>query len=597
MKQFACFFLDTPNECLWRNGERISLTPKPFAMLRYLVENPQRLVTHDELLEALWPETYVQPQVLRTYVLELRKVLGDDANNPRFIQTVPKRGYRFISPVVDSNPSLALAGKVVSMRSGNELVGRTAELKQLDNLLYLASQGERQILFITGEVGIGKTAIADSFGHQIGAEGAAQFARGQAVEGFGGKEPYYPVQEILLQLCQSGGEEANLNLLRQKAPSWYSQLPVGGSSPEDRSGERLLTEVCEALEAMSGGTPLVLLFEDLHWADPSTLDLISALARRRSPARLLVIATYRPGDVSFGQHPLKHLKQDLLTRKLCTEIALSPLDKSAVTEYLKRELKQESLPRGLSGFVHQHCEGNPLFMITIVEHLTSQGYLRRSGTSWQLTSEIAEIDLGVPAALSGLIELQIEKLDTADQRLLEAGSLMGVIFPAWAVAAALNEDLEEVEEKYDKLIRRLYFLHPAGHDELPDGTQSAFYVFAHSLYKEVLYRRQSPSRRARRHLRIAERLLALFRGREQDIATELVFHLKAAGEWLRAAQALEKAADKAESRGATQESASLLREALDLLSNLGTQERAAAEREIEGRLKRLHHAQRQVLPA
>src|SRR5450755_175038 len=101
MKQFDTFELDTSNECLWRNGVQIALPPKPFAVLRYLVENPGRLVTHDELMEALWPETYVQPQVLRTYMLDLRKVLGDDAGQPRFIQTVPKRGYCFVAPVKD----------------------------------------------------------------------------------------------------------------------------------------------------------------------------------------------------------------------------------------------------------------------------------------------------------------------------------------------------------------------------------------------------------------------------------------------------------------------------------------------------------------
>src|ERR1700742_1967816 len=105
MKQFGCFQLDTRNECLWQNGTRIGLTPKPFAVLRYLVENPQRLVTHDELLDKLWPETYVQPQVLRTYMLELRKVLGDDATQPRYIQTLPKRGYRFLACVTERSES------------------------------------------------------------------------------------------------------------------------------------------------------------------------------------------------------------------------------------------------------------------------------------------------------------------------------------------------------------------------------------------------------------------------------------------------------------------------------------------------------------
>jgi DNA-binding winged helix-turn-helix (wHTH) protein len=99
LKQFASFTLDTANECLWRNGEQIALQPKRYSVLRYLVENPGRLIKHGELLDALWPQTYVQPQVLRTYMLELRKILGDSAEEPRFIRTLPKRGYCFIAPV------------------------------------------------------------------------------------------------------------------------------------------------------------------------------------------------------------------------------------------------------------------------------------------------------------------------------------------------------------------------------------------------------------------------------------------------------------------------------------------------------------------
>ncbi|MGA8907273.1 MAG: winged helix-turn-helix domain-containing protein, partial [Acidobacteriaceae bacterium] len=101
MKQFGAFRLDTANECLWRDSVQIALAPRPFMVLRYLVEHPGRLITHDELLDALWPETYVQPQVLRTYMLELRKLLGDDAAEPRFIQTLPKRGYCFVAAVSD----------------------------------------------------------------------------------------------------------------------------------------------------------------------------------------------------------------------------------------------------------------------------------------------------------------------------------------------------------------------------------------------------------------------------------------------------------------------------------------------------------------
>ena len=130
MKQFGCFQLDTRNECLWQNGVQIGLTPKPFAVLRYLVENPQRLVTHDELLDKLWPETYVQPQVLRTYVLELRKLLGDSVESPRFIRTVPGRGYWFLAQVEEAS------GHAVDTRGpqSGRIVGRQQEFERLRRL-------------------------------------------------------------------------------------------------------------------------------------------------------------------------------------------------------------------------------------------------------------------------------------------------------------------------------------------------------------------------------------------------------------------------------------------------------------------------------
>jgi len=103
MKSFQPFRLDSANHCLWRGEERAQITPKAFDVLRYLVEKAGKLVTQDELLEALWPETYVNQEVLRKYILEIRKVLGDRPEKPAFIETVTKRGYRFIAPVVDES--------------------------------------------------------------------------------------------------------------------------------------------------------------------------------------------------------------------------------------------------------------------------------------------------------------------------------------------------------------------------------------------------------------------------------------------------------------------------------------------------------------
>ena len=103
MKSFKTFRLDTANHLLYRDGDRVPLAPKAFDLLAYLADNPARLVTQDEILQALWSETYVNPEVLRKYILEIRKVLGDRAEQPEFIETVPKRGYRFVAPVRDED--------------------------------------------------------------------------------------------------------------------------------------------------------------------------------------------------------------------------------------------------------------------------------------------------------------------------------------------------------------------------------------------------------------------------------------------------------------------------------------------------------------
>jgi predicted ATPase/DNA-binding winged helix-turn-helix (wHTH) protein len=598
MKQFGCFQLDTRNECLWQNGVQIGLTPKPFAVLRYLVENPQRLVTHDELLDKLWPETYVQPQVLRTYVLELRKLLGDSVDSPRFIRTVPGRGYWFLAEVEEARGHAVDTNGPQSGRVIGRFVGRQHEFDRLNGLLRQAIQGDRQVAFITGETGMGKTALIDHFCRQVCSDDKVHVARGQCVEGFAGKEAYYPVIEALGHLCSNGGRK-HVHVMQQKAPSWYAQLTsLHGDSPapvaQSARGERMLNEICDAIEAICSETTLTVVFEDLHWADLSTLDLISALSRRRQAARLLMLASYRPGEVSHGQHPLKRLKQDLVTHKLCTDVSLRPLERDAVHEYLVQELKQDTLPKGLPSFVHQHSEGNPLFMVAMLEHLVAQGFLRQDDGAWQLRSALAEIDMGVPTALSEMIEMQIDRLEAADQRLLEAASLIGVVFPAWAAAAALDGDLEDIEAQYETLARRLHFLHPAGHDELPDGTQSAFYVFAHGLYREVLRARQSPARRAKRHLRVAEKLEKLFAGREMDVSSELALHFEAAAEWARAAQALCTAAGNAMQRGARDEGVKTTERALRLLENLSEPDREAAEtrirHQIAGLMKRFDGA-------
>jgi len=588
MKRFASFWLDTANECLWQNGVQITLPPKPFAVLRYLVENPGRLITHNELLDALWPETYVQPQVLRTYMLDLRKILGDDRDQPRFIQTLPKRGYCFVASTVDRTGMEHRAVPATASPASKpfEIVGREEELARLRTLVESLATGQRQVVFVTGEAGIGKTALLDAFCRQAGSWLPVKVAHGQCIEGLGVKEEYYPLMVALGQLCSEPDGEKACRILARMAPAWLAILrrdPTEGATAH----ERTLGDICAAVEELAAETPLILLFEDLQWADLPTLQLISTLARRRAQARLMILATCTPQDTATD-HPLRVLKQDLRMRRLCQEIALTPMSRAAVGELLCRELKQEVLPPGLAGFVHRQSEGNPLFAIAILEHLIGQRLLMREGTAdaplWKLAGLSLELEAGVPDGLAKMIELEVERLSPHEQCLLEAGSLMNFAFPAWAVAAALQMDLAEVEEACDRLARRLHFLERAGQDELPDGTHSAFYVFAHGLYREVLYNRQGTARRSSRHLRIAERLGVLFAGRKSAVAREMAMHYEAAHDWQRAVRALRAAAQQAVERKAHAEAGELLDRALRLAENLQENERATTIGQIQSQL-------------
>ena len=164
MRQFHSFRLDTVNHCLWRGESREVLTPKAFDVLRYLVEHAERLVTQEELLEALWPETYVNPEVIKKYILGIRKVLGDRHENPEFIRTFPRRGYQFIAPVsaVGAAESSALC-----VSTAKQLTIGESALERLGGNIGKALMSRQQVVFLAGEPESGKTSIVREFQQNV----------------------------------------------------------------------------------------------------------------------------------------------------------------------------------------------------------------------------------------------------------------------------------------------------------------------------------------------------------------------------------------------------------------------------------------------
>src|SRR4029453_12321454 len=168
--RFGPFRLDLATARVWRGSQALKLTAKALAVLRHLAAHPGQVVTKDELFAAVWPQTVVSDAALTVCIRELRQALGDNAQVPQYIETVHRQGYRFIAPLYDSSavatsPLLVREGAAQTLSPG--LVGRAAELRQLQHWLEKAVAGQRQLVFVTGEAGIGKTAVVDAFCAQL----------------------------------------------------------------------------------------------------------------------------------------------------------------------------------------------------------------------------------------------------------------------------------------------------------------------------------------------------------------------------------------------------------------------------------------------
>ncbi|HXG05681.1 MAG TPA: AAA family ATPase [Candidatus Binatia bacterium] len=579
---FPPFRLDPANEQVWRDDRPVPLRPKTFAVLAHLVARAGVLVTKAELLQAIWPATHGADGLPKKSVYELRRALGDCAGTPRFIQTVPRRGWRFIAPLLPVPVSRPGPAHLAPDRPPRDvLVGRERELAELHDRLGRTLAGQRQVVFVTGEPGIGKTALVQAFWDQVAPAGQVCLARGQCVEHHGGVEGYLPVLEALQRLCQAADGEALLALLRRHAPTWLLQMPALLAEGElealqrkvvGASKERMLREMAEALQALTARHPLALWLEDLQWSDYSTLDLLQCLARREEPARLLLIATCRPADVIARGHPLRAVKEDLQAHGRCTELALGSLDAADVARYLAVRFgaATETSPelRELAGLIHQNSDGNPLYMVSLVDFLVDRGWIGEEEGRWHLRGRPEEVAAGVPDTLRRLIECQLDALPAEEQGVLEAASVAGAEFSAAAVAAALGEPWDRVEHCCEGLARRGHFLVARGAEPLPDGTLAGRYGFGHALHRKVLYERVGIARRVLLHRRIGEGLERLPGLRGEEMAAELAMHFERGRDPLRAVRHLARAARTAVQRSAHREAIDLLERALDLVPAL-----------------------------
>ncbi|MBI3801711.1 MAG: hypothetical protein HY268_32680, partial [Deltaproteobacteria bacterium] len=370
--------------------------------------------------------------------------------------------------------------------------------------------------------------------------------------------------------------------LSRSAPTWLAQLPGLLETAEletvqrraaGASRERMLRELAEAVETLTstgaGTAPplLVLVCEDLHVSDHSTVEWLAYLARRRGEARLLVIGTYRPAELVVRQHPLRNVVQELKAHNQCQQLLLDLLTEAHVTTYLAQRLQTEEALQVLAQQLHQRTGGNPLFMVNITDYLIHQGVLREeAGGRWRLHGDLTAVE--TPENLRQMIGTQLDGVSEAERRVLETASVAGNEFTVASVAAALQEELNLVEEICEDLVWKGRFLQERGIAEWPDGTVSGHYEFRHVLYQNVLYRRIGEARRVRLHRLIGERAEAGYGERAREIAAELAVHFEQGREVPRALRYLQRSAENALRRNAYPEAIRALTRGLTLLGTL-----------------------------
>jgi predicted ATPase len=519
------------------------------------------------------------PAALDSLLLEMLQ--RDASRRPSAVEIVERLGQ-----IAAGATGKRMAAPGVERR----IVGRISESAQLRTAFETVARGRGQLVGVSGEPGIGKTALVENILHELVAgETPGYFAHGRCSERFAGTEAYLPFLEALDSLLRREGHETVGRIVKALAPAWCPHLALVPDTVEvqpkkTRAGsrERLTRQLAAALEELARLRPLVMFFDDLHWADMSTIDLLAYLAARFDRMRILIIATYRPSELRRAGHPFLAVMQELQGRGLAREIALGFLGEDDVGHYLALQFPNHVFPAAFRLFIHDRTEGNPFFMVDLLNDLRDSGTIVRQDEGWGLVRAVPEIAREVPASIRSMIQRKIDALDEEDRRYLVAASVQGISFDTAIVATVLKIDPAAVEDRLDVLERVHGFVRFVGETSLPDGTASSQYRFVHALYQNSLYESLRPVRRAALSSDVGHALVTFYRGDATTIAAELAFLFEAAHDALNAARYFLAASQKTARVYAHGEAVLLGRRGVQILGTLPeTPARAQLELDLQ----------------
>ncbi|HVH05949.1 MAG TPA: AAA family ATPase [Myxococcota bacterium] len=485
------------------DGRVVELQPKLLEVLLLLLRHRDRVVTKRELLAAVWPGVAVSESSLTRVVSLLRTALGESAAEPRVIRTVSRHGYRVVDVVELERPDPA---PDAAPRPADPFVGRDADLAALEAAWAEARAGRGRVVLLSGEAGIGKTRLADELRARAQAQGA------RAVLGFspaqGGAPPLWPWSRAL----RAWGEQEGLGALDALARAVRVDLALllpehAGWAPSAQRGDaaparfEALDQLERLVAALAARRPLVLVLDDLHAADRSSLRALELVARSAAASPLLLVAIYREGELAPAD-PLHALIAALERDPELVRIRLAPLARGAADRLIE-ELARAPIPPDVSRAIQTRAAGNPLFLRELV-----RAYVQEPALPFEAGA--------LPPAVSELIRGRIERRPTETRRALLAAAVIGADFELELLRRVADLAGPPLSAAIDDMVRsgwvRLVARGPTR------------YGFVHPLVQETLRASARTEEQAELHARAAAALAEEHAGRIGAVAERLAEH-------------------------------------------------------------------------
>jgi DNA-binding winged helix-turn-helix (wHTH) protein/predicted ATPase len=480
--EFDDFRVDTGQFLLTKAGHSSPMTPTVFRILVFLLEHPGEVVTKEQLMKQVWPDSFVEEGNLNRNVSTLRKALGERPSDHRYIETIPKTGYRFIASVrkaLYQQPSVTL--RPADAGALQQLVGRDCERQQLRHAYDLARDGHGGIVAISGDIGMGKTALVDIFLQDLLKDGQNfHLARSRCSESLIEGEPFMPWIEALSGIAKT---PAVSETMQTAAPTWYREISHTGSGVARRMKRELL-DFCSGLPHAN---PLIIVIDDFQFSDNGSVDLLAFLATRLEATHTLVIVCYRLVEMKIRNHPFLQARSDLLSRGAYTEIQLSFLKKQDIERHLALQHPEGTFNEDDVNFVQAKTEGNPLFVREVLRHRDDR-------------SEV----------IHNLVEAKLNRLDDTNRQLLVTASVQGREFDSAVLATSMHMNPQDVEESLNDLHEIHGLIRPIREEQLADGKFTVRYRFVYAFCQEACYVSLAPTRKASLNASLAEAFLTYY---------------------------------------------------------------------------------------